>query len=55
MPFADAVRIIPFPPACLRFKCGRCESVLILCNAVLVSKAHLAWDKYALPRIVLLW
>ena len=40
---------------CQRFACWRCESVLILCNAVLLSKAHLDWDKYALPMIVLLW
>lgn len=28
---------------------------LLLVNAVLMAKAHIAWDKYALPLVVVLW
>jgi hypothetical protein len=31
------------------------ELMLVVTNALLMSKAHVAWDKYALPLLVVLW
>ncbi len=28
---------------------------LVWCNVLLMAKAHIAWDKYALPLVVILW
>lgn len=41
--------------ACLRFLAINLESSLVLSNVLLMSKSHIAWDKYLLPLIVILW
>lgn len=41
--------------ACLRFARWSLASVLVAVNAVLMLKAHVGWDKYALPLLVVLW
>ena len=41
--------------ACLRFLSINLESLLVLSNALLMLKTHIAWDKYLLPLIVILW
>ncbi len=41
--------------AVVRFRSWSLESVLILTNAIMLMKAHLIWDKYALPVLVVLW
>ena len=55
----DGVRMVGFYAlallACVRFSRFRIESVLVLANAALMMKAHIAWDKYALPLLAALW
>ena len=41
--------------ACLRFLAINLESLLVLSNALMMLKSHIAWDKYLLPLIVILW
>jgi hypothetical protein len=41
--------------ACLRFLAIRLESLLVLSNVFMMLKSHIAWDKYLLPLIVVLW
>jgi len=41
--------------ACLRFFAINLESLLVLSNALMMLKSHVAWDKYLLPLIVILW
>lgn len=38
-----------------RFRRVSLASVMLLANAGLMLKAHTAWDKYALPLLVVLW
>jgi len=41
--------------ACWRFRRISLASVLVVANAGLMLKAHIAWDKYALPLLAVLW
>ena len=41
--------------ACLRFLAINLEGLLVLSNALMMLKSHIAWDKYLLPLIVILW
>jgi len=41
--------------AALRVRESLLPALLLASNAVLMMKAHIAWDKYALPLIVVLW
>ena len=41
--------------AALRFRRPTLGSLFVLVNAVLMMKAHIAWDKYAVPLLVVLW
>jgi len=41
--------------ATIRFLRWNLEGSLVLANVLLMMKAHLAWDKYMLPLIVVLW
>jgi hypothetical protein len=41
--------------ACWRFRRWDLATVLVYANAAILAKAHIAWDKYALPMIVVLW
>jgi len=41
--------------ACLRFLTIHLESLLVLSNALVMLKSHIAWDKYLLPLMVVLW
>jgi len=41
--------------ACLRFFTIDLETSLVLSNGLLMLKSHIAWDKYLLPLIVILW
>ena len=40
---------------CLRFAPLSLPGILIYLNAGLMIAAHVAWDKYALPMIAVLW
>jgi hypothetical protein len=40
---------------CLRFRLFSLAGILVAANAILMIKAHVAWDKYALPLIAVLW
>lgn len=55
----DVARIVFFAfLACLavvRFATVSLETMLLLSNAFLMTKAHIGWDKYALPLLVVLW
>ena len=56
----DALRVLLFyllaVCAAVRFARRRSlELPLVGINALLMSKAHIAWDKYALPLLVVLW
>lgn len=55
----DTVRILVFYAfallAVVQLRHRQLAFVLLLVNAALMSKAHIAWDKYALPLIVVLW
>jgi hypothetical protein len=55
----DAGRIIVFYAfallAMVQLRGRRLAFVFLLVNAALMAKAHIAWDKYALPLIVILW
>mgnify|MGYP004005218169 CR=1 FL=1 len=56
---SDLLRVVFFcvfaTLACLRFYVLRIETILILSNVILMAKSHIAWDKYLLPLIVILW
>jgi len=41
--------------ACLRFLAMNLESLFVLTNVLMMLKSHIAWDKYLLPLIVILW
>lgn len=41
--------------ACLRFLAINLESLFVLSNVLVMIKSHIAWDKYLLPLIVILW
>ena len=41
--------------ACLRFLVMNLESLFVLTNVLMMLKSHIAWDKYLLPLIVILW
>jgi hypothetical protein len=41
--------------ACLRFQLFSLGSILLAANALTMIKAPLAWDKYALPLLAILW
>jgi hypothetical protein len=41
--------------ACWRFRRWDLMSALVFVNAATLLKAHIAWDKYALPTLVALW
>lgn len=41
--------------AAVRMRTSLLAALLLASNAVLMMKAHIAWDKYALPLIVVLW
>jgi hypothetical protein len=41
--------------ACLRFLVMNLESLFVLTNVLIMLKSHIAWDKYLLPLIVILW
>jgi hypothetical protein len=41
--------------ACLRFLVMNLESLFVLTNVLMMLKSHIAWDKYILPLIVILW
>ncbi len=55
----DASRVLLFCALALlcagRFRRWSLASALILANALVLTKAHIAWDKYALALIVCLW
>ena len=57
--FPDPVRVLVFYAlallAVLRFSDFTLESACVLIYALLMAKAHLAWDKYALPVLLVLW
>ncbi len=40
---------------CLRFNRYGLGAVLVFVNAVTMLKAHIGWDKYALPMLIVLW
>ena len=41
--------------AAVRVRTSLLAALLLASNAVLMMKAHIAWDKYALPLVVVLW
>ncbi len=41
--------------ACLRFRPGSLGGLMLYANAIIMTGAHLAWDKYALPLLTVLW
>ena len=41
--------------ACVRFDNLGLEALLVYANALMMIKAHIAWDKYALPLLAVLW
>jgi hypothetical protein len=55
----DLVRVFLFYllalAAAVRFARPSLEQMLVASNALLMSKAHVAWDKYAVPLLVVLW
>lgn len=55
----DALRMLLFFGlallACLRFAERTLPATLVIANAGVMFKAHIAWDKYALPLLVVLW
>lgn len=55
----DALRMLLFYGlallACLRFAERTLPAILVAANAALMMKAYVAWDKYALPLLVVLW
>jgi hypothetical protein len=38
-----------------RFREWALPTALLYANALMMFKAHIAWDKYALPLLVVLW
>jgi len=57
--FSDLPRLILFAVlaglALWRFSRLDLASLLVLCNALLMLKSKVAWDKYLLPLLVVLW
>jgi hypothetical protein len=57
--FPDAIRLLLFYllalAAVIRFWRPSLAVTLVASNALLMSKAHIAWDKYALPLLLVLW
>ncbi len=53
--FRMAVFYILALMACLRFLTTDLESLLVLSNGLVMLKSHIAWDKYLLPLIIVLW
>jgi DIE2/ALG10 family len=55
----DPLRLVLFYilalATCLRFNRYGLGAVLVYVNAVTMFKAHIGWDKYALPILVVLW
>ena len=55
----DLLRLIVFyilaVAACWRLARMNVIGVLVFANVLLMAKAHIAWDKYMLPMIVVLW
>ena len=55
----DALRLVLFYTlalaACLRFNRYGLGTVLVYLNAIAMLKAHVGWDKYVLPMLVVLW
>ena len=41
--------------ACLRFSRIDLSFWLLLMNALIMMKSHVAWDKYAMPLLIALW
>jgi hypothetical protein len=41
--------------ACLRFRPFSFVGMLLYANSILMIKAHVGWDKYALPLLAVLW
>jgi hypothetical protein len=56
---SDPLRVLVFYVlallAVLRFSAFSLESASVLIYALLMAKAHLAWDKYALPVLLVVW
>ncbi len=57
--FDDRVRIVIFwilaVLACLRFRPLSFAGIMLYANSLLMIKAHVAWDKYALTLLAVLW
>jgi len=55
----DALRVLAFfafaALATVRFSRPGLASLIVLANGLLMLKAHIAWDKYALPTLAVLW
>ncbi len=56
---ADVLRMAVFYvfalAACVRFDRLTLPALLVCVNALLMMKAHIGWDKYILPLVVVLW
>lgn len=57
--FPDFIRLLLFfalaLATCIRFRRPSFTSLIVFANAAIMIKAHVAWDKYALPLLVVLW
>jgi len=45
----------PAVVACLRFRPSSLGGLMLYANAIIMTGAHLAWDKYTLPLLAVLW
>ena len=56
---ADDLRVVVFfffaALTVIRFARWSLPAILVFANALLMMKAHVAWDKYALPLLAVLW